>query len=86
MAQVCVAREWILARWWLSLSEVTGADPGGLALCGQVNGVHFIQKVGQVLGNLAAHKEMSSGVLEENHPSHCEVHVETARLVRRVLL
>ena len=31
MAQVCVAREWILARQRLSLSEVTGADPGGLA-------------------------------------------------------
>lgn len=83
MAQVCVAREWILARWRLSLSD--WADPGGLALCGQVNGVHFIQKAGQVLGNLAAHEEMSSGVFEENHPSHCEVHVETARLVRRAL-
>lgn len=85
MAQVCVAREWILARRRLSLSEVTGADPGGLALCGQVNGVHFIQKARQALGSLAAHEEMFSGVFEENHPSHCEVHVETARLVRGVL-
>lgn len=52
---------------------------------GQVKGVHFIRKAGQVLGSLAAHEEMFSGVLEENHPSRCEVHVETARLVRRVL-
>ena len=38
-----------------------------------------------MLGNLAAHEEMFSGVFEENHPSDCEVHMETARLVRRVL-
>ena len=52
---------------------------------GQVKGVHFIRKVGQVLGSLAAHEETFSGVLEENRPSQCKVHVETARPVRRVL-
>lgn len=85
MAQVCVAREWVLARWRPSLSEVTGSDPGGLALCGHIQGVHFIQKAGQALGSLAAHEEMFSGVFKKNHPSRYEVHVETARLVRRVL-